>query len=284
LFYGTIRIESGDELKDQEIAASIRASYGPFKASASIDKETSERLSHERIEILTFQSGGTVEPVFSLEELFQRAKIVAQQATKGGGVPIAVTLESYDELELPLDDLSDIEQRHARNTIQKLGQHYDAVQDRIQDINYVLRNPGHHEKFNEKKLSTVAQQLTHQLNLIIEHADACGRNPGESKDFFPTIPDYELPRRIRTRKGRPNRQEQLQRQLRAVHAEIALLSQVVNAAGSAHTRRSLQARARIIELQKRAAQLAAQLKKVAEAKNPKDGVIVTHLIGERQST
>lgn len=271
LFYGTIRIESGDEARDEEIAASIRASYGPFKASGAIDKETSQRLSHERIEILTFQSGGTVEPVFSLEELFQRAKIVAQQATKGRGVPIAVTLETYDELELPMDDLSEIEQRHARDAIRRLAKHYDAVQDRIQDINYVLRNPDHHEKFNAKKLSTVAQQLTQQLNKIVEHADACGRNPGEFTDFSPTIPQYELPRRIRTRKVRKNRQERLQMQLRSVHAEMALLRQVVGASRPPHSRRALQAQTRIIELQKRATELIAKLNSLEAKKTNKSG-------------
>lgn len=272
-FCGTIRIESSTEAKDEEIALAIQASYGPFKASASIDKETSERLSKERIEILTFQSGGTVEPVFSLGDLFERAKIVARDAANGKAVPIAVTLESYNELELPTDDLSGIEQEHARSVLRKLGQQYDAVQDRINDINYVLRNPDYYKKFNEKQLSIAGAQLTQELNKIVEHADACGRDPGKCQDYFPQIPNYDLPERIQTEKPRLSRKERQLRKLRTVVGQIALLRQMLQAVGQHSSRRSLTIQADILELQKREGELLASLKEIgnegAHQKNTK---------------
>ena len=83
-FFGTIRIETEATERDEEIAVAINASFGPFKPAEKVDKTTSEKLSREKIEILTCKQGHR-RAVFTLEELFERAKVIARQIGNRGG-------------------------------------------------------------------------------------------------------------------------------------------------------------------------------------------------------
>lgn len=190
-FFGTIRIETESTERDEEIAVAINASFGPFKASGKVDKTTSEKLSREKIEILTWQTGGTVEPVFTLEELFERAKVIARQIGNRGGSPISVTLDGYDELKLPTDDISSIEEANAKDVMRELERDYHGLLECQQDINFVLRHQDYFENVKVKALNQAGKQIARDLNLIVERADACSSDFSKCQLFSPTFPDME---------------------------------------------------------------------------------------------
>ena len=94
-FFATLRIESSSEERQREIAASVEANFGALKSSGSGENKKLETSSEDTIEIMAFQSGGLIKPMFSLEEILAHSENVAQQAQSGLGVPFLVTLESY---------------------------------------------------------------------------------------------------------------------------------------------------------------------------------------------
>jgi hypothetical protein len=190
-FYGTVRIETENEEKDEEIAVAINASYGPFKASGNVDKSLSEKYSREQIEILTWQTGGSVEPVFTLEELFERAKAVARQIANRGATPISVTLDGYEELKLPTDDISSVEEAHAREVMRQLEKDYHGLLECQNDIEYVLRHQDYFKNVKVKALNNANKQIAADLNTIVERADACSRDFEKCELFSPTFPDME---------------------------------------------------------------------------------------------
>jgi hypothetical protein len=219
-------------VRDKEVAVDINGAFGPFKASGSVDKRLSKKLSREQIEILTWQTGGSVEPVFTLEELFERAKVVARQIANRRATPISVTLDGYEELKLPTDDISSIEEAHAREVMRQLEKHYHGLGECRQDIEYVLRHQNYFKNVRVKALNDASKQIAKDLNTIIERADACSRDFGKCELFSPTFPNMEKliperkgkatsPRRIRGRRkrkaerlrGDANRLERLARAL-----------------------------------------------------------------------
>jgi hypothetical protein len=195
--YFIMKIESGDTERDSEIAVAISASFGPFSASGQVDKKMSEKFSNEKIEILTWQTGGSVEPCFSLEELFERAKVIARQIGNRKGVPISVILDDYNELKLPMDDISSIEEANAKDVLRQLQNHYHSLLESQHDINYVLRHQDYFKNINVKALNEANKQIARDLNTIVERADGCSRDFSKCQLFSPTFPDMEklLPER-----------------------------------------------------------------------------------------
>ena len=195
-FFGSVRIESESEEKQTEIALQIKASFGRmFSASGGFDKDTASKISKESLEIFVMQTGGNIVPVFNLQELHNTAVKAAQDIRQGKGVPFSVVLESYDELKLPRDNISFIQQQHAKEVIRKLGEHYNALLELQNDIDYVLRNQNFFEKFDEKKLNDANQKLTDSLNAIAERADRCVRDFSQCEHFTPEIPKITIPKR-----------------------------------------------------------------------------------------
>jgi hypothetical protein len=205
-FFGTVRIETESTERDEEVAVAINASFGPFNASGKVDKKTSEKLSREKIEILTWQTGGLDEPVFTLEELFERAKTIARQIGKSGGTPISVTLDGYDELKLPTDNISSVEEANAREVMRQLERDYHALLECQHDIDFVLRNQDYFKNVRVKALNQASKQIASDLNKIAEPADVCSRDFDKCQLFSPSFPDMEklIPER-KKKSGRPDR-------------------------------------------------------------------------------
>jgi hypothetical protein len=204
-FYGTVRIETESTERDEEVAVAINASFGPFKASGSVDKGLSEKMSREKVEILTWQSGGSVGPVSTLEEMFERAKVIARQIGDRGATPISVMLDGYEELKLPTDDISSVEEAHAREVVRRLEKDYHSLLECRQDIDYVLRHQDYFENVRVKALNDAARQIAKDLNTIVEKADACSRDFGQCAFFSPVLPDME--RLIPERKRKSQKQK-----------------------------------------------------------------------------
>lgn len=214
-FFGSVRIEAESEEKQTEIALQVKASFGRlFSASGGFDKDTASKISKESLEIFVMQTGGNVVPVFNLQELYDTAVKAAQDVRQGKGVPFSVILESYDELKLPTDNISFVQQQHAKEVMRKLGEHYNRLLELQNDIDFVLRNQDFFEKFDVRKLNEANQQITNDLNTIAERADKCTRDFSQCEHFSPTIPAINLP----DRKGKSQRKPPTRTPSRTIQA------------------------------------------------------------------
>jgi hypothetical protein len=205
-FYGAIRIESEAVERQTEIAVQVKASFGLFKASGKVDSTTAAQLAKERIEINVLQMGGDIVPVFSLQELFDQARTVAHDVAHGKAVPISFTVEPYDALHLPGDNVSVVQAQHAKEVMRKLGEHYNALLELQNDIDFVLRNQDFFVNPKIDNLNKANQQITKALNKIVAQADACARDFSQCELFTPNIPEIDLPeRKVKSKAPRPIR-------------------------------------------------------------------------------
>ena len=194
-FFGSIKIVSSSKEREVEIAASINARYGPAKASVKTSSSSSSASSDYSLEIFTFQSGGIMRPVSTLEELFETGKRVAKQGAKGLATPTQVVLGSYDELELPWDGESALAQQHAKKEMRRLKKLYDQMREDRNNIDYVLANPEKYVSFNVKKLTKAKNQITESLKQIVELSDQCAQDYSSYTAKEPEMPVIELPDR-----------------------------------------------------------------------------------------
>ncbi|MDA7966958.1 hypothetical protein [Ruegeria sp.] len=194
-FFACLRIESSSIERQQEIRASAEASFGAFSASGSGENLQSSLNSEDSIQILVFQHGGLIQPVFSFEETLNLARTVADQAQSGLGVPTAYTLEEYRELALPADDLSFVQRQHADATLKKLGRDYRALETLMNDIDYVLRNQQFFKNPKINKLNNALTQIAELLNRIVDAADTCVRDATQCELIPMNLPDIPFPQR-----------------------------------------------------------------------------------------
>ncbi len=204
-FIGSIRIEADTSEEEEAISASINAKYGPAKGSASFSLDTSEKTSTHSIEIFTYQSGGIMQPVQTLGELFETGKRVAEQGSKGLGTPTQIVLGSYDELELPLDGVSAFAQQHVQREMRRLKKLYNQLRQDRNNIDYVLANSEKYVRYNKKKFMQLNEIITKSLKTIIDLSDQCARNFDEYRPVEPEIPAVELPERKRRRSRRKSK-------------------------------------------------------------------------------
>lgn len=258
-FFGSIRVESESRDQQQEIAASINASFGVFKASGSVDKETSQKLSKEKIEILTMQAGAVVVPVFTLDALFGRAQEVARQVAKGQAVPISVTLETYNELELPRDDISSMEQEHAKGVMKKLNEDYNKLLELQNDIDFVLRHQDYYKKVNVKEFNDANEQITKDLNAIADGADRCARDFSQCEFFAPTVPKIQIPERKRPSRKPAERRHRLRQKAHNLQQEARLVEELIQHLSPGPRRKRL--KKKVQELRAQAKKLMAQSQK-----------------------
>ena len=239
-FFGSVRIESESTEKQTDIALQVKASFGRlFDASGGFDKSAAEKISKESLEIFVMQTGGSIAPVFNLQDLYDTAVKAAKDIEKGRGVPFSVILESYDELKLPGDNISFVQQQHAKEVMRKLGEHYNKLLEFQNDIDFVLRNQNFFEKPDGRKLNDANQKITDDLNTIAESADRCVRDFSQCQHFTPRIPEINLPPRKQPKPKRavvgikPTRAVvnlnalqafQLRRQAASVTAQAAILA------------------------------------------------------------
>lgn len=196
-FFGSIKIDAETKEEEMEVAASIKARYGPGKGSVSTDFSESSFSSKTSIEIFTFQTGGVMEPVKTLEELFLAAKRVAKQGSSGLAIPTEIVLTPYDELELPLDGSSPFAIEHAKNEMRRLKRLYNQLRGDRNNIDYVLANPEKYVSFDKNHFLKLNEKITKSLTQIIRLSDQCASDFSLYKAEEPFMAVVELPQRKR---------------------------------------------------------------------------------------
>lgn len=197
-YYATIRIESDSYERQESLALEMQAKFGSFfDAKASVAESSKISASRSEINILTYQTGGTIEPVFSIKELLEHSVEVSQQILKGRAVPLSFTLEDYSELERPNDDVSIFDEYQQTQVKHKLTQHYKDLLELQEDIDYVLRNQEFYQ-INSAIISDLNrdnQLISKGLNEISDRMTACIKDPLKCEQFTPTYPKVDIPPR-----------------------------------------------------------------------------------------
>jgi hypothetical protein len=263
-FIGSVRIMAETQEQEMEIAASINARYGLSKGSASVEHSSSSSTSRSRIEIFTYQSGGIMRPVNSLEELFETGKRVAKQGAKGLATPTQVVLGSYDELELPLDGVSAFAQKHAQKEMRRLKRLYDQLRQDRNNIDFVLANPDKYVRFDKKQLKNANTRITKSLKHIIDLSDQCAQDFSSYKAQEPDVPVVELPeRKQRRRRTARVRQENLRLRARNKEQRAKILAEKAEdlKPGAKKTRLKKE----IVELKREASELRQKARKLAQS-------------------
>jgi hypothetical protein len=199
-FFATIRIESATEERQREIAASVEANFGTFAMEGSAEHVKIETSSEDKIEIHVMQIGGEIKPVFTFSEVLEHSLLVAQQIQSGQAVPFKVTLERYEELKLPTDNLSFVEHQHAQETLKQLAKDYRQLQVLHNDVQFVLLHQGSYVQPNIKQLNDANALIADMLNKIVDAADTCVRDVAKCEAIAVEIPKIELPKRKQSSK------------------------------------------------------------------------------------
>ena len=206
-FFGSIKIDAETEEEEMEVAASIKARYGPGKGSISSSFSESSFSSKTSIEIFTFQTGGVMKPVKTLEELFGAANRVATQGSSGLAIPTEMVLTPYDELELPLDGSSPFAIEHVKKEMRRLKRLYNQLRGDRNNIDYVLAKPEKYVSFNKDRFINLNKKITNSLTHIIRLSDQYATDFSKYKAEEPFIAVVELPER----KRRVNRVKRLEK-------------------------------------------------------------------------
>lgn len=194
-FLGSIQITASSQQRQEEVALSIQAKYGPGKGSFKMESSSSSSSSDYSLTMFTLQSGGIMQPVSTLEDLFEAANRVARQGSKGLATPTHVVLGSYDELELPWDGISTLAQQHAQKEMRRLKKLYDQLREDRNNIDFVLSNPEKYVSFDSKKFARAKAQITASLKQIVDLSDQCAKDYASYSAKEPEMPVIELPER-----------------------------------------------------------------------------------------
>lgn len=195
-FYGVVRIEAQRVERQKEIAASVEASYGMFASGeANVGFKESMSSAEHKIEVFVYQKGGSVEICKGIPDLFRLASNALNEGRAGRGYPFAVTLDPYNELKLPNDDASFVEIEAARRNLARLSDHMRALQRMQNDIDFALRNQAWFQDLDAAKLNAMNDQISAELNRIVEQADICSRDFAACKDYSPDYP--QMPELVR---------------------------------------------------------------------------------------
>lgn len=194
-FYGSVRIEASKRETQQEIAAQVQAHYAGAGGSVSLDNKVSMSSSEQRIEITTFQKGGSVNICSSFADLSRLAQQALDEGRAGRGYPFSVEVDSYDELKLPMDGASFVDAQIARRLMERYARLLrDFLQDQ-QDIDFVVRNKAWFEDFSEAELREKGRLIAAEINTIRDRADICSRDFKQCQDYSPAAIDLRLPAR-----------------------------------------------------------------------------------------
>lgn len=195
-FYGVVRIEASTREKQVEIASKVSASYGlAASGSASVGFGESMSSSSHKIEVYTFQKGGTVNVCRSIEELIGNARAVLEGSRAGQGYPFEVTLDPYTELELPNDNASLIQTEAAERAVRAYAKHIRDLTKMANDIDFVRRNPAWFENADMKRLNDAAKLIASEINTLSDRADICSRYFDQCELYSPSYPEDVLPKR-----------------------------------------------------------------------------------------
>ncbi|WP_114391907.1 hypothetical protein [Oleisolibacter albus] len=195
-FYGVVRIEAMRVERQKEIASSVEASYGMFASGeANVSFKESMSSAEHKIEIFVYQKGGSIEICKGIPDLFRLATNALNEGRGGRGYPFAVTLDPYNELKLPNDDASFVQIEAARRNLARLSDHMRALQRMQNDIDFALRNQAWFKDLDIPTLNTVNDQISAELNRIVEQADICSRDFEACKDYSPDYP--QMPALVR---------------------------------------------------------------------------------------
>lgn len=194
-YYGVVRIEATSQSKQVEIAGEVSASYGMMASgSASSNFKRGMRSSEHKIEIYTFQKGGSVMMCRSIDEMFGNAVRVLDEARAGRAYPFEVSVDPFTELKLPNDDASFIQTEMAERMIREYTGHIKALSKMANDIDFVRRNQDWFKDFDINALNTASDQIADQINKLSYHADICSRDFSACQAFaaqYPAKPHWE---------------------------------------------------------------------------------------------
>ena len=203
-FYGVARIEAVSVDRQREIAASIQASYGLVAGgSADVKSDVKSSSKEHRLEILTYQEGGSVQACIDVSQMMSLAQRALDEGRTGKSYRFAVGLDPYTELRLPNDDASFVKIEAARRTLKRLASHMQALRQYQNDIDFVL---AHQEWFELDMgqipaLNEANKAISAELNEIVARADTCSTNFEACEEYSPTYPEVTLPPR---KAGAPN--------------------------------------------------------------------------------
>lgn len=255
-FYGCVKIQSENQEKSMKIANEIKASYGLFvaKGHIKVEKSIEEEIRKERIEIHTWQAGGTVKPATTLQDVFDRATEVAKDVAGRKAVPVSVTLEEYSDLKLPNDNISFVEQQHAKKVMEKFGRDYVRLLQIQNDIEYILTHQDLYIVTDAitKDLQKKSQRISDDLNKIVRMADECARDASQCEFFEPNF-NIELPKKksqksppakpIGARGGAPLRLKQAA----SLRRKIATLKKSISKINSLEEKKQIQSKIKNFE-------------------------------------
>lgn len=195
-FYGVVRIEASSRERQTEIAGKVSASYG-LAASGSVSTSFGESMAskNHKIEVYTFQKGGSVKLCRSIEELIDNARSVLEESRGGRGYPFEVSLDPYTELELPNDGASFIQTEMAERAVREHTRHIKELTKIASDIDFVRRNPAWFDNVNMTQLNEAAKHISNEINILSDKADICSRDFARCEAYSPAYPDYVRPTR-----------------------------------------------------------------------------------------
>jgi hypothetical protein len=197
-FYGVARVEGRTEERSLEIAAEIQAQYGMVAGgSASVDTKTKSLHKEERVEILTYQQGGSIQAAADVDQLVALAQRALDEGRGGQSYRFAVGLDPYTELKLPNDDASFVKIEAARHTLARLGRHRQAFLTLQNDIDFVLTHQAWYEVDAAAitALNEANKAIDDELNTITERADTCSTDFDACTEYSPTYPSVTIPPR-----------------------------------------------------------------------------------------
>ncbi|MEU9740240.1 hypothetical protein AB0E12_13755 [Micromonospora chersina] len=197
-FYGVARIEAISVDRQRDIAADIQAQYGLMASgSVGVKSEVKSSSKEHRLEVLTYQEGGTVQAAIDVTQMLTLAQRALDEGRAGKSYRFAVGLDPYSELKLPNDDASFVKIEAARRTLQRLASHMQALRQNQNDIDFVL---AHKEWFELDMgqipaLNEANKAISKELNEIVARAETCSTNFEACEDYSPTYPEVTLPPR-----------------------------------------------------------------------------------------
>ncbi|MCK0168834.1 hypothetical protein MWU52_14840 [Jannaschia sp. S6380] len=209
VFYAVARIESESEEKQEELGVDVSLRIGNVlggSVNSSNDFSESFDSSTDRIEMFIMAVGGSPRPVFNIDQLMTEISLFEQDLSNGVAVPITAEMAPYDQLALPNDDVSFVQEQVARVFLDELAEDFMNQVELRNEIDFVLRNRNAFKPFNVQNFREGLNKCNRNLNRMAAAADSCARDRTMCvlpQDIAPPSLVFPDRREIRTNPPRP---------------------------------------------------------------------------------
>ncbi|SIT12201.1 MAC/Perforin domain-containing protein [Roseivivax lentus] len=179
VFYGVARIESESEEKQEELGVDVSLRIGNVlggSVNSSNDFSENFNSSTDRIEMHIMAIGGSPRPVFNIDQLMSEISLFEQEVTNGVAVPITAEMSPFNQLTLPSDDVTFVQEQVARALLDELGENFQEQVELRNQIDFVLRNRDAFQRFNVQTFRDALNECNRNLNRIASAADNCARD------------------------------------------------------------------------------------------------------------